>query len=503
MLDPKDLYTCTTIEPLTPNSGGASFGTSIAQYEIRRYLDVRNLGNVDAYMVSLHHRLVIPNPTAFQPGPQSATAYSGYPALITNNVQLKVTGGGTPLLKDFFPKTLNSAVSTSATTSAGGSTSTSNQATSGSSSSNTNSFGVQLSGGAFMGLPIFNVGVDYQHVWESGSYDSTTAGRGTGRQTGAAQAATMSIKDWSAYGFADVANQLPSWIWGQSYPWDSIQDNFGSNVNISLPDYVQLRLLASSQVGSPPSFVLPPSQLSQFGVDFTMMAGWLVAFPQGVTASEAITFNHATACYRGGHSLNGNAVSATLDNPSTALTASYASSSLDMSSYALDPVRNAAADNGAAIGFTSNPFTIAPTTPASKFKIVSPSNNLQVAGTGFDPAMTADFSTAPALTVTFKIVDRTSQLALLMMHWLGAGSDPVRLTVTVNQCPPVTLFVDAAEGQGGQNNVSAIELRNTDFTSINYHDYLVPGLNSVTIAIAPTVGSGSRYTLFALALGQV
>jgi hypothetical protein len=314
----------------------------------------------------------------------------------------------------------------------------------------------------------------------------------------------MSIKDWSAYGFADVANQLPSWIWGQSYPWDSIQDNFGSNVNINLPDYVQARLLASSAPGSAPSFVLPPSQLSQFGVDFTMMAGWLVAFPRGVSASEAITFNHSTACYRGGHSLNGSAVSATLDNPSTALTAKYASSSLDMSSYALDPVRNAAADNGAAIGFTSNPFTIAPVTPAGTFKIVSPSNNLQVSGTGFDPTMTADFSTAPVLTVTFKIVDRTSQFALLMMHWLGAGSDPVRLTVTVNQCPPVTLFVDSVEGQGGQNNVSAIELRNTDFTSINYHDYLVPGLNTVTIAVTPTgPASSSRYTLFALALGQV
>jgi hypothetical protein len=502
MLDPKDLFTCTIVEPLKPQSGG-SFGTSIAQYEIRRYLDVRNLGNVDAYMVALHHRLVIPNATAFQPGPQSATAYSGYPALITNNVQLKVAGGGSVLLRDFFPRTLNSAVSTSATTSAGGSTSTSNQATSGSSTSNTNSFGVQLSGGMFMDLPVFNVGVDYQHVWESGSSSSTATGSGTGRQTGAAQAATMSIKDWSAYGFADVANQLPSWIWGQSYPWDAIQDNFGSNTNITLPDYVQSRLLASATPGAAPSFVLPPSQLSQFGVDFTMMATWLIAFPNGVSASEAITFTHTTACYRGGHALNGSAVSATLDNNSTALIAGYSSSALDMSGYALQPVRNAAADNGAAIGFTSNPFTIAPATPATKFKIVSPSNNLQVTGTGFDPAMTADFSTAPALTVTFKVVDRSSQLALLMMHWIGASSEPVKLTVTVNQSPPITLFVDAAEGQGGQNNVSAIELRNTDFTSINYHDYLVPGLNTVTIAIAPTgPAASSAYTLFALALGQ-
>jgi hypothetical protein len=503
MLDPKDLYTCTAIKALTPASGGANFGTSIAQYEIRRYLDVRNLTSLDAYMVTLRHRLVLPNSTAFQPGPQSTTAYSGYPALITNNVQLSVAGGGTILLNDFFPKTLNSAVSTSATTNAGGTTSTSNQASSGSSTSNTNTFGVQLSGGFFGEIPMANLSLDYSHTWEKGSFDSNTQGSTAGRETSASQAASMSIKDWSAYGYADVDNQLPSWIWGQSYPWDAIQDSFGSNNNITLPDYVQARLLASAGTTE---FVLPPSQLSQFGVDFTMMARWLIAFPEGATASEAITFTHTTNCYRGGHSLGGTtppSVTATLDTPSMALTATYGSSALDMSSYALEPVLNAGAANGAAIGFASNPFTLAPTSAASPFKIISPSNNLQVTGTGFGPGMAADFSASPSLTVTFKVVDRTSQFALLMMHWLGASSEPCKLTVTVNDAPPVTVFVDATEGQGGQGDVTAIDLRNTDFTSISYHDYLVLGLNTVTIDIAPTGPvSSSAYTLFALALGQ-
>lgn len=503
MIDPQDLYTCTSVQTLMSEGSNQAFGTSVAQYEMRRYDDVRNLGSISAYLVTLRHRLIIPNPTAYQPGPQSATSYSGYPAVITNNLTLNVAGGGILLLKDFFPKTLNSAISTSATTSTGGTTSTSNEATSGSSTSQTNTFGVDVSGGMFMDAPVFNVGVEYQHGWQSGRYSSATTGSATARQTGASQADQMSVKDWSAYGFADQASQLPNWIWSQSYPWDAVENNFGLNNQIVLPDYVQARLLGTATVSdTTTNFVLPPSQLSLFGIDFTMKAGWLVSFPDGVSASEAINFAHVTSCYRGGHSLDGSAVSATLDTANLALTASFASGALDMSRYALDPIMEVGPANGAAIGFTANPFTIPPTSARGAFKIVSPANNLQVDGSGFDASMVADFSVAASLTISFKVVDRTSEFALLMMHWIAAGSDPCKLTFTINGTHNVIAYVDAEEGEGGQNNVTAIELRNSDFTSINFHDYLVLGLNTVTVAVEPSGNDKSAYTLFAVAVGQ-
>ena len=36
----------------------------------------------------------------------------------------------------------------------------------------------------------------------------------------------------------------------------------------------------------------------------------------------------------------------------------------------------------------------------------------------------------------------------------------------------ITRLVDDREGEGGSNNVTAIALRSTDFTSTDYHDYL-------------------------------
>ena len=40
---------------------------------------------------------------------------------------------------------------------------------------------------------------------------------------------------------------------------------------------------------------------------------------------------------------------------------------------------------------------------------------------------------------------------------------------------------------GGQTNVSSIELRDTDFTSVNFHDYLLVGTNVAAVTMAVTI----------------
>jgi len=142
------------------------------------------------------------------------------------------------------------------------------------------------------------------------------------------------------------------------------------------------------------------------------------------------------------------------------------------------------------------------------FKIVSPANNLQVTGSGFGPGMVSDFSKPTVLTIKFKIADTQTEYALLFLHWIGEHSDSVKLNWTINNQSSGevndewsgTILVSETEGNSGQNNVSSLELRNSDYTSINFHDYLVIGMNTITIEVDG--GDGDSYTLSALAVGQ-
>lgn len=494
----RNFYSFKSDIELKNGAGGSVFGQSIVTLEVHKRRDVSNLNSVPGYVVKMNHRIIIPNGTVQQPGPTSATAYLDYPAILFNQVDIKVNNSGKVRLIQIFPKTLNSAVSTSATTNDGTSKSTSVQNSSGSTNTNINTFGVGISAGFFGDVPMGSISLDYSHSWEDSTMKSQEKGSSSGSESGFGFGESMSIKDWSSYGYLDLGSASPRWIWGQSYPWDTVQNNYSSDgATISLPSFVIDRMLSGD-------LVLPPSQLSLFGTDFTMQATWIIDFPNGVSSDEELTINHITQSYTAGHQLNGKTLSVTLQSSSQAATASYTSGPVDLSSFSLNPINGAVTGSGAAIGFTATPFTFPPTTPASFFKILSPANNVQVMGTGFNASMVSDFSVKPTFTVTFKIADTSVDYSLLLMHWIGKTSGACKLTWTVNALNTSSIYVENVEGNTGQNNISSIELRNTDFTSINFHDYLVIGTNTVTIEIEPVDPKiACEYTLFALAVGQL
>lgn len=480
---------------LTNGGDGPVFGTSIAQYEIHKRRDVRNLGSTMGYILMLKHRVIVPNQTSYSPGPSSATGYDNYPAILVNAVSIAANNEATITLRQIFPRTLNSSVSTSATANDGTNSSVTNENTSGSSHTNVNTFGVAITGGFFGEMPMGSLTLDYSHSWEHSTYESAMSGTTSGTSHSMGAGETMSIKDWSSYGFLDQSSTDPTWIWGQSYPWDVIQFNQSSNgSNINLPDFVVNRLLDGS-------LVLPPSQLSQFGIDFTMTASWLIDFPSGATENETVEITHTTTSFTASHSENGGTIAAQLQTPSAAASAGYQSGELSLSDYSLIPLNGPGAGNGSAIGFTTTPFTYAPTSPTSSFKIVSPANTLQVTGQGFAPNMSTSFSDPVKLSFTFKIADYAGEYALLMMHWIGEGSDACKVDWTINGHSGA-FYVDAIEGDGGQGNVSSLALRNRDFTSINFHDYLIIGTNRIDLEISPADGKTASYTLFAAAIGQ-
>ncbi|MBA5779462.1 hypothetical protein H2509_20210 [Stappia sp. F7233] len=481
---------------LTNGPGGTTFGNSVVDYQIHRRRDVRNLGSSLGYLLTLKQRIIIPNQNGYQAGPTSNTSYDDYPAILVNSVDLKVNNKGSIVLQRIFPRTLNSAVSTSQSSDINKTSSASQETSSGSSNTNVNTFGVALSGGFFGELPMGSLTLDYSHTWENSTFGSHSDSTGTGTMQGATAGDSMSVKDWSAYGFLDAAAVNPTWIWGQSYPWDVIQYNQTNGTTINLPNFVVDRLMNGS-------LVLPPSQLSLFGLDFTMTAGWLIDFPDGVTEDETIQLTHTTMSFTASHSLSSGNISATLQSQTAANAAQYSSGVLDLSIYSIIPLNGAGPGNGAAIGFTATPFTIAPTKPSDTFKILSPANTLQVTGSGFDSVMTSKFTANPKMIFTFKISDYNIEYALMLMHWIGENSGACKVNWTVNKKNSGTLFVDSPEGEGGQGNVSSIELRNLDFTSINFHDYLVIGTNTVEVEVTPVnPGIANEYTLFAATVGE-
>lgn len=487
MLKPLDLYAFEETKALDP------FGVATFKYEFRKYHDVRKLGSVPAYLLLCTQRVVVAGSTAYNAGPMNTTGYSNYPAIIINQITPQVNNGATTVVKTMFPRTLNATVSTSVNTGGSTTNATEYQHTSGSSTTTTNTFSLFTP--------------DFGHGKDKDTSRSTTHGSTSSTESSISSGDEMSIKDWGSYGY-QTGNTI-TWVWGQAYPWDVLQYNQNSGSNsplygdpiITLPTFVQQRLVDNN------TLVLPPSALSLFGCDFTMKVGWLIEFPGGISGDETVTMQHHMICYHASHgfdSKNSNAFEATLQTADDASSGSYTpDSTLSMSTYALDPIKTPSANNGAIIGFTADPFTYGPPT-SSEFKIISSANNLQVAGNGFDASLTTTFASTPTLTVQFKIIDRVSAYSLLLKHWIGPSSNPCMMTFTMNNGQQVTIYVTAPEGMGAQNNLSVIDLRNLNFASINFHDYLVIGLNTITVTISP-VDQGkenNQYTLFALAVGR-
>jgi hypothetical protein len=64
-------------------------------------------------------------------------------------------------------------------------------------------------------------------------------------------------------------------------------------------------------------------------------------------------------------------------------------------------------------------------------------------------------------------------------------------------------YVDALEAEGGENNLLSISLRDQNFGSIDFYDYLQLGLNSVQVTIeAITPNADCCYEIRAISIEQ-
>ncbi|AJD51615.1 hypothetical protein SAMN02744133_12024 [Thalassospira xiamenensis M-5 = DSM 17429] len=507
----QDFFTKEFKETLSDPTNGF-FGEAIITYEFTKNRNVQNLSQSNSYNVKTKVRVLSPG-IGVNMNSGNPDGFADYPVYLQADTSLRCTVPNvTATLKRMFPRTLNSSVETNSNTSDGSTKTRSNEHTNGSSSSNINTFGVQAGLGFFGDMATGNVEVDYSHSWESGHSKSNTSGTGYDSSQQAASGTEMSIKDWSSYGAAknlsnDVGNntigETSEWVWAQSYPWDVIQFHQLNGTSVQLPTYVLNRLqIIEQEDGTPTPILQPPSHLSLFGIDFTMMAEWEVTFPGNLTSIETLDIHHNFSLLTATHTSGTDAPTVTL-NTDTLCSQSIDETNIDLGQYALAPLK-AGSGNGAGIGFRNNLFDVQPSATQT-FKIVSQANNILVTGSGFEEVMTTSFSNTAknaTFTIIFKTADLLSDFRLLLRHWIAPGSSACKLSCLINDIWTEEVIVDQSEGRGAQNNMSSIELRNLDLSSVNYHDYLVVGTNKIVITVTPETptNASNQYTLSALAI---
>ena len=547
ILNIKDLYTYEIIVPLTvklKNGSEDTVGTTVIHYEIKRYKDVRNLNpslkdTTLAYQILCTQRIIIPNSTPYKIGPSSNQGFYGYPAAITSFMNVMVE----PIeLVNYSPRTINAAVTTSASTGSGSTSNTTRQHTSGSTTSQSNSFGASASVGFSGGLPTADVSANYEHSSGSDISNSSSGGSDTGNNTQHSSSESMSVKDWACYSYLHNDSKDPKkwtpnlvWVWGQEYPWNVLIYNNGqsSTSNITLPTFVSSLLQYGSQSdgSQAPS---PPSQLSLYGVDFTMKSVWIVKVTDDIKSTGEIPIQHVIQYCTASHSVSGSSsvVNATLENPQSF---AVPLQSVDLYSYGLDPISNM--NSNPIIGFIPNKFIVKPQTATAKgsgivatpFKIISSDNNLMISdttdyskgksstdvGAGFsasETALTANFTASSSsfglplqITMQCKIIDTSNNYTLFMKHW-QTNNNGVMLTILINDDITATTpnnkivkYVDALEAEGGENNLLSIALRNQGYGTVDYHDYLQLGMNKFQITITP-MGKDCGYQIRAISI---
>jgi len=484
MIKVNDLNSVETINPLTFELKNLS-GETLVHYNVKPFNKLSNLRDELWYRIECTQILRVNNNYPYIR--DLFFKFEDYPAMVSNSISCALDEKPKSLyIKSYWPKTLNSAVSVAKGTGTGSEASQEWSRSSGSSNSQTNSYGVSVSG-------LFSFGANADHSSTESIDSSSTAGGSASTNSSTDTNASMSIKDWAANVSMDSDTKL-TWCWGQEYPWNLFEFRSWTNAfnSVLLPQYVQNRMMfydgPEKQV-----FVRPPSDLSQFGFDFSMKAVLEVKLSD--LPNSSISLKHEIALQTASH---GQREGAYFTVSPWYPVSQFNSPELNLPVLGLDPISVTEGEStGAVIGFAPNKF-IVPPTAGNSFKIMSSSNNLYVIGEGFSDDMNADFSGPAKLQIGFKITDPLLPINLYLKCWKTTDVD-IYLNFSINGIKLQKLVANK-EGRGDDSNVVKIDLRNNDFTSIDYHDYLQLGYNQIDVSIEPHEVGPSGFFLRAVAI---
>jgi hypothetical protein len=506
-------------------SGGTVIGTLFLEYRVTLYNDVQltNAAAVDQpknqqFILHCTKRITISNPHASSLALSEDLSYSNYPALLNTIMSIETTDSQkvNVQLLDYSPKTINTAVNVSGSTgqSNGTTSGTSNSSTVGSSTAETNGYSTSVSVGTMADIPTTSVTATSEHSVTNTREKSNTTGSESSKSAGreSSMSESMSIKDWGAYSFVNPNNKMPYWTFGQEVPWNAIKCRTESVPEKTVNGQVEINIPTTMKAALYDGVCLyPPSELSAFGVNFITKASWLVTIKN--TDPDDIVIAHALNYYTASHALDTTDLQNKVVNvyrdslPDQLAVADNESldTTISLNIMALDPLGSS--NIAAIVGFIPGKFIRLPANAVSAstyptlFKVISTTNELIIqdstnypagANAGFVVSQTAlatafsEDCTSVQITMYFKVVDLVDDYKIYFKHW-KTGSENVKLTLIINDDTdnPITKYADASEGEGGEKNLLAISLRNQDYTSIEYHDYLQLGLNSIIMTIEP------------------
>lgn len=554
MTDPFSYYISDTLK-----DGSTEVGTFMAKFQVTYDENVSlssgtvatgSAANKRVYIVSCTQKVTRNNPAGLEykfgasGSPAKATAiYNNYPVMLENTLTLATSidsVNATSQLVDYSPQTVNSQVQSSNNVSntTSDQTEATNSSTIGSSQAQSNSYNtnVGLQGNTFA----MNVGHDRSATTSSDGNSTLGSSSGHSGSEDDSSSASMSIKDWGAYASIDPKTNSPTWIFGQEYPWDIFagrapwltggettkNPNNDKQKLVLLPAYMTDRLYDAIKVASSnyEYTTLPPSQLSMFGYDFVMKAQWVITIPNGESDSVNIThiMKGATASHAYDNTVTPSGAHVYVDDNPTeyVLSGGKLDVDLDLGTMALEPVGTQNIVGFIPSNFFSPPAPVAKAgvAPTSPFVIFSNSNTMLIkdttpydkepcaVGAGFKASQTSlNAEVVPnnplTFTVLFKVTDVTNDYSLHFKHWTTT-SEAVQLSIVINGDTDNKLvkIVDAIEGEGAENNLLNLTLRNQDFASVNYCDTLVLGLNSIDITLTPAGDSTANYALRAIAI---
>lgn len=421
-------------------------------------------------------------------------------------------------IKEFFPVTLNTARNTSTSNSdgSGSSTGTSDSSSTGSSTSDTHTTSVGVSMG-FSGtpegiMPSLSASVNSSDSHTTSSSTSHTSGMNASDSVSKSQSSSssMSMKDWNALGTHftyhsdknNSINEAVGWFFSQAYPWNSFFVNYDvTNESNDYPRRVYLSNKEKDRLCDGTN-VLPPSDFSLTGFNFLTKATFEVD-PEKLTNSSLLNLGHKLSIVPAEHEKTTEAsVVASIYESIDFSTADGIIDTINLPIVALSPLLPKV--HSSVIGFIHNDFIVEPN-KISGFEAVSASNNLYIKGVKDGKFSICDLGLMinqgfSKLTIYFKILDTFDDYHLFLKHW-KSDSSSTTLKIIVNENPVLDKVLLSTEGQGGQNNITEISLRNMSHASIDYHDYLQIGLNKIEIEV--NVENNSIYFLRALSIETV
>lgn len=502
---------------------GEKIGQFIVNYNVIKYDDVETQDFFSVkksinkkFLLNCTQRIIISNknnPLLTSPS-DDLNSYNDYPAFIDKSIIISDENKDDETdvqVLDYSPKTINTQVQQSGSndTSNGTSLSNNRSTTVGSSISETHSFGTSVSLGTHASLldagVTSNITQNFDYSTNTTNENSITSGTdiSNNKNQSLSETESMSIKDWGAFAY-QKQNKFPvvGWIFGQEYPWnaitcrkradDSTYDN-NTRIKLVIPKNMQANLYDEA--------LLPPSELSLFGVNFVSKSLYLITLKN---SSESLAINHAIYLYTASHRLNNNQIEVYIDQQANNIFNADAVS-INLPIMALDVL--GLPNKDAIIGFIPNKFTVVPhpmrNGVVSAFKITSAANNLYIKdttqydmnanGAGFSASETRLISCfseqciSLEFTIYFKIVDTGNLYNLYLKHWKMKGSKGIKLTFTINENfdNQIVKYVDEEEAEGAEKNLLSIALRDLSYASVDYHDYLQFGLNSIKVSIEP------------------